>query len=64
MVLMNLLDTNNPEKKACACYNIALGCFMMGQPALALEWLDRSDSETPISLSKELRTKIKEYTGK
>ncbi|MGN1216000.1 MAG: DUF6340 family protein [Candidatus Cryptobacteroides sp.] len=61
---ISLLDTSDPEKKACACYNIALGCFMMGQPALALEWLDRSDAERPISLSTELRSKIKEYTGK
>lgn len=58
-----LLKCKNDEKKACAAYNIALGCFMCGQPALALEWLDRSDSYTPVSLSKTLRLKINQYTG-
>lgn len=58
-----LLGCKNDEKKACAAYNIALGCFMCGQPALALEWLDRSDSYTPVSLSKTLRQKINQYTG-
>jgi hypothetical protein len=37
---------------------------MCGQPDLALEWLDRSDSYEPVSLSKSLRIKIKQYTGK
>lgn len=60
---MTLLDSRNDEKKACAAYNIALGCFMCGQPSLALEWLDRSDSYTPVSLSKTLRLKINQYTG-
>jgi hypothetical protein len=59
-----LLDTVCGEKKACACYNIGLACFMLGQPALALEWLDRSDAETPISITKELRNKIKEYSSR
>lgn len=58
-----LMKCGNAEKKACAAYNIALGCFMCGQPALALEWLDRSDSYTPVSLSKTLRLKINQYTG-
>ena len=58
-----LLKSRNDEKKACAAYNIALGCFMCGQPALAVEWLDRSDSYTPVSLSITLRQKINQYTG-
>lgn len=58
-----LLKCKSDEKKACAAYNIALGCFMCGQPVLALEWLDRSDSYTPVSLSANLREKIKKYTG-
>lgn len=61
---MKLLDCRSDEKKACAAYNIALGCFLCGQPDLALEWLDRSDSYTPVSLSKSLRSKINQYTGK
>ncbi|MBP5218423.1 MAG: hypothetical protein J6Z47_05695 [Bacteroidales bacterium] len=59
-----LLQCKGKEKKACAAYNIALGCFMSGQPGLALEWLDRSDSYEPVSLSKNLRLKIKQYTGR
>lgn len=60
---VKLLECRSDEKKACAAYNIALGCFMCGQPALALEWLDRSDSYTPVSLSRTLRQKINQYTG-
>ncbi len=59
-----LIRSKNREKQACAAYNIALGCFMSGQPDLALEWLDRSDSYEPVSLSKNLRIKIKQYTGR
>lgn len=61
---MTLLKARNREKRSCAAYNIALGCFMAGQPDLALEWLDRSDSEMPVSLSSNLRRQIKTYTGK
>lgn len=61
---MTLLQNRNPDKRACAAYNIGLACFMLGQPELALEWLDRSDRDTPVSLSRELREKIKTYTGK
>lgn len=60
---MTLLGSRNLEKKACAAYNIALGCFLSGQPALALEWLDLSDSYKPVSLSNTLRQRINQYTG-
>ena len=59
-----LTGSKNVEKRACAAYNVALGCFMSGQPELALEWLDRSDKDMPVSLSKELRNKIKQYTSR
>ena len=61
---MTLVGNKNSEKRSCAAYNIALGCFMSGQPGLALEWLDRSDKDMPVSLSKQLRDKIKQYTGR
>ena len=61
---MTLLQNRNKDKRACAAYNIGLACFMLGQPELALEWLDRSDRDTPVSLSRDLREKIKNYTGK
>ena len=57
---MTLLKTNNLKKRSCAEYNIALGCFMMGQKDLALKWLDQSDKDYPISLSKSLRKRIGE----
>ncbi len=61
---MTLVNNKSAEKRSCAAYNIALGCFMSGLPDLALEWLDRSDKDMPISISKDLRKKIKEYTGR
>jgi hypothetical protein len=47
------------EQKACAAYNMALGCYMLEDYGLALEWLDRSDKYQPISLNSYLRTKAK-----
>ena len=61
---LTLVDNKNAENRAGAAYNIALGCFMSGQPGLAMEWLDRSDKEMPVSLSKQLREKIKQYAGR
>ena len=61
---ISLVNSKSAEKRACAAYNIALGCFMSGLPDLAIEWLDRSDKDMPVSLSKDLRKKIKEYTGR
>ena len=61
---LTLVNNKNAEKRACAAYNIGLGCFMSGLPDLALEWIDRSDKDMPVSLSKDLRNKIKEYTGR
>lgn len=55
---MNLLDTSNLQKKACAEYNIALACYMMGKNELALEWLDRCDKDYPVTLSAGLRKRI------
>ena len=47
------------EEKACAAYNMALGCYMLENYPLALEWLDRSDKYQPISLNSFLRTKAR-----
>lgn len=47
------------EQRACACYNIALGCYMLEDYGLALEWLDRSDKYQPISLNSSLRSKAR-----
>lgn len=57
-VWISLLDTNNPMKRSCAEYNIATACFLMGDNDLALKWLNSSDEDYPISLSKTLRKRI------
>ena len=57
-VWISLLDTNNTMKRSCAEYNIATSCFLMGDNELALKWLNSSDEDYPISLSKALRKRI------
>ena len=57
-IWMGLLDTGNLQKRSCAEYNISLACYMLGNYALALEWLDRSDSDCPLYQSRSLRQKI------
>lgn len=60
---MDLALRNNPTQSSCARYDIALGCFMLGQYDLALEWLDSSDATLPLSLSRGLRKRILEKKG-
>lgn len=55
---LELVNTENLQKKACAEYNIALCCYMMGQKDLAIEWLDRCDKDYPVALSAGLRKRI------
>lgn len=55
---MTLVNTNNLKRRSCAEYDIALGCYMLGDNELALKWLDASDSDYPVSLSKGLRKRI------
>lgn len=57
-IWMGLLDTGSLQKRSCAEYNIALACYIMGQYDLASQWLDRSDKDYPISLSRSLRKNI------
>ena len=61
---LELTDTNDNVKRSCAEYNIALGCLITGEPALASEWLDRSDADCPVSLSKGLRKRINAKLGR
>ena len=49
------LSTKNMEKKACAEYNIATGCVMLGDLDLTTRWLDRADSDCTLSLSGPLK---------
>lgn len=57
-IWIRFADSGNYEKRSCAAYNISLACYMMGDYALALEWLDRSDKDYPLAVSRELRKKI------
>ena len=60
---MDLARLKNRTQSSCARYNIALGCYMLGQYDLALEWLDSSDATLPLSLSKGLRKRILDKKG-
>ena len=56
---MNIISsTSNVEQKACAAYNMAVGCYMMEDYSLAMEWLEQSEKFYPISLSSGLKQKI------
>lgn len=58
-VWFGLLETNDSMKRACAEYNIAVACYMLGDIQLAEEWLDRSDEENHMpTLSDALRKRI------
>lgn len=59
-VWMEMLeDTSDTAKRSCLSYDMALGCYMTGEYALALQWLDASDSLYPVSLSQNLRERVK-----
>lgn len=58
-IWISLLDTSDIMKKACAEYNIAVACYMLGDYSLALEWLDRSDADNKMpTLSDAMRKRI------
>lgn len=57
-IWMDLLSTNDLMKRACAEYNISVACYMLGDYALAIEWLDLSDKENKLPLSDALRKRI------
>ncbi len=57
---MNIISgSSNAEQKACAAYNMAVGCYLMEEYALALEWIQQSEKYYPISLSTGLKQKIR-----
>ena len=57
-VWLELVSSKDIMKRSCAAYNISLACYIMGDYRLAKEWLDLSDTETELPVSKSLRTKI------
>jgi hypothetical protein len=44
-IWLSLLDTNDLLKRACAEYNIAVACYMLGDFELADEWLEKSKAD-------------------
>ena len=57
-IWIDLLDTGDILKRSCAEYDIAVACYMLGDYALAAEWLDRSDADNKLPLSDALRKRI------
>lgn len=57
-IWMDLLSTKDLLKRSCAEYNIAVACYMLGDYALATEWLDRSDEDNELPVSAALRKRI------
>lgn len=50
----------SPVAKSCACYNLALACYMQKEYSLAIEWLDQSDKLNPLTVGKNLRKRIQD----
>ncbi len=57
-IWMGFVNANNMEKRACACYDLALAFYMMGDLNIATKWLDRADENAALSLSPGLRKRI------
>lgn len=57
-IWIGLLDTPNIMKRSCAEYNIAVACYMLGDYALAEEWLDRSEQDNELPVTDALRKRI------
>ena len=58
-IWISLLDSQDVMKRACAEYNISVACYMLGDMALAEQWLDRSDEENKMpTLSDAMRKRI------
>ena len=55
---LDLAALKDRTQSSCAMYDIALGCYMLEQYDLALEWLDSSDRTLPLSLNRGLRKRI------
>ena len=58
-IWFELLDSRDMLKRACAEYNIAVACYMLGDIPLAEQWLDRSDADNKLpTMSDALRKRI------
>ena len=61
---MTLLSTNDPLKRACAAYNMATACYMLGEYVLAEAWLHQSDKDNKLPYSDALRKRINERNSR
>ena len=57
-IWMKRLEGADPLKRACAAYNIATACYMMGDYHLASRWLDNADKLADLLVSEGLRKRI------
>ena len=57
-IWMALTDPNDQLRRSCAEYNIAVACYMLGDYALASEWLNMSDKDNKLPQSDALRKRI------
>lgn len=57
---MSLLSTKDMLKRACAEYNLATACYMLGDYDLAIRWLDQSDRDNKLQYSEGLRKRIQD----
>lgn len=55
---IELANSNNVTRRACATFNLAVGCYFLEEYDLALGWLDQSDSDRKLQFSSTLRRKI------
>jgi hypothetical protein len=62
-IWMKRLEGADPLKRACAEYNIATACYMMGDYHLAARWLDNADKLADLSVSEGLRKRINARIG-
>lgn len=57
-IWMEYVKSSSSSKASSACYNIATGCFFLGQYELATQWLDMSDKFGAMALTPGLRKRI------
>ena len=57
-IWLELLDTHDLMKRACAEFDIAVACYMLGDYQLASQWLDLSDKDNKLPISDAMRKRI------
>lgn len=57
-IWMNHLQAKDQLKRACAAYNLATACYLLGDYELATRWLDYADENADLLVSSGLRKRI------